>query len=76
LGGFYSGIDKTANICGGSARVARTRIPVWLIIRQHQLGISENEILNGYPNLRIEDLYNVWNYYRAHKNEITENEND
>jgi uncharacterized protein (DUF433 family) len=44
------------------------------------LGISENEILNGYPNLRIEDLYNVWNYYRAHKNEITaeitENEND
>ncbi len=70
LGGVYSGIDKTKNICGGVARIARTRIPVWLIIRQLQIGISEKEILKGYPNLRNEDLANVWNYYRAHKLEI------
>jgi uncharacterized protein (DUF433 family) len=70
LGGVYAGIDKTVGVCGGSARIARTRIPVWLIIRQQQIGLSDEEILTGYPNLRNEDLFNAWNYYRAHKTEI------
>ena len=39
-------------------------------MRQQQLGISEHEILSDYPSLRAEDLYNAWNYYRAHKSEI------
>ncbi len=70
LGGNFIGIDKTADVCGGEARIARTRIPVWLLVRQQQLGISEHEILSDYPSLRAEDLYNAWNYYRVHKNEI------
>ena len=70
LGGIFTGIDKTVGVCGGEARIARTRIPVWLLVRQRQLGISEQEILFDYPTLRAEDLYNAWNYYRAHKNEI------
>jgi uncharacterized protein (DUF433 family) len=70
LGGNFIGIDKTTGVCGGEARIARTRIPVWLLVRQQQLGISEHEILADYPSLRAEDLYNAWNYYRAHKNEI------
>ncbi len=70
LGGGFIGIDKTGDICGGAARIARTRIPVWLLVRQKQLGIIESEILSDYPTLREEDLHNAWNYYRAHKNEI------
>jgi uncharacterized protein (DUF433 family) len=70
LGGFFTGIDKTKDVCGGEARIARTRIPVWLLVRQQQLGISEHELLIDYPSLRDEDLYNAWNYYRMHKNEI------
>lgn len=58
LGGIYTGIDKTKDVCGGSARITRTRIPVWLIIRQQQLGLTENEILEGYPSLKKEDLLN------------------
>ncbi len=72
LGGTFFGIDKTVGVCGGEARIARTRIPVWLLIRQHQLGITDNEILSDYPTLRAEDLYNAWNYYRAHQTEINQ----
>jgi uncharacterized protein (DUF433 family) len=70
LGGIFTGIDKTTGVCGGEARIARTRIPVWLLVRQQQLGMTESEILSDYPTLREEDLFNAWNYYRAHKNEI------
>jgi uncharacterized protein (DUF433 family) len=70
LGGIFTGIDKTEGVCGGEARVARTRIPVWLLVRQKQLGITEPELLLDYPTLRAEDLYNAWSYYRSHKNEI------
>ncbi|MBK6931940.1 MAG: DUF433 domain-containing protein [Saprospirales bacterium] len=70
LGGIFPGIEKTPGVCGGEARIARTRIPVWLLVRQRQLGVSEEAILHGYPHLRAEDLGNAWNYYRAHKDEI------
>jgi uncharacterized protein (DUF433 family) len=70
LGGVFTGIDKTQGVCGGEARIARTRIPVWFLVRQQQLGMTDYEILSDYPTLRAEDLFNAWNYYRAHKNEI------
>ena len=76
----YPGIEKTPGVCGGDARIASTRIPVWLLIRQWQLGITEERQLSGYPSLRKEDLNNAWNYYRANKEEIEqqilENEED
>ena len=70
LGNVYLGVEKTKGFCGGEACIIRTRIPVWLLVRQRQMDITEAEILADYPNLRVEDLSNVWNYYRAHKAEI------
>ncbi len=70
LGGVYPGIEKNPQVCGGEACIARTRIPVWLVVQQRNLGLTEAEILNEYPGLRAEDLMNAWNYYRAHKEEI------
>ena len=31
LGGSAPGFDKTPGVCGGDARVVRTRIPVWTL---------------------------------------------
>ena len=70
LGNVYPGIEKTKGVCGGEACVIRTRIPVWLLVRQVQIGITEAELLVDYPTLRAEDMPSVWNYYRAHKSEI------
>jgi uncharacterized protein (DUF433 family) len=70
LGDAFPGIDSTTNICGGEPCIVRTRIPVWLLIRARNLGVSEAEILSIYPTLRAEDLVNAWAYYRSHQQAI------
>ncbi|MEY3239349.1 MAG: hypothetical protein RIR11_787 [Bacteroidota bacterium] len=63
-------IEKSAGICGGSARIVRTRIAVWLLVEATQAGADEAHLLKSYPFLRAEDLTNAWAYYRANKAEI------
>jgi uncharacterized protein (DUF433 family) len=72
LGDYYPGIEKTPGICGNSARIARTRIPVWTLEQYRRLGMAEAEMLRAYPTLRAEDLANAWAYVRAHRTEIDE----
>lgn len=72
LGDFSPGIEKTPGICGGSARIAQTRIPVWTLEQYRRLGMSEAELLGIYPSLRAEDLANAWDYVREHTAEIDE----
>lgn len=80
LGDAFPGIESNPNVLGGSARIVRTRIPVWTLVRAKQLGVSEAQLLQSYPSLRAEDLINAWAYARAHlteiEAEILANEND
>jgi uncharacterized protein (DUF433 family) len=62
-----------ADVCGGEARIVRTRIPVWVLERARRLGVSEAELLRSYPSLRAEDLANAWTYARAHREEMDRN---
>lgn len=66
----YPSIVTTPNVCGGAARLVRTRIPVWTIERMRQLGVSEADILRSYPTLRAVDLVQVWSYVAQHRSEI------
>ncbi len=70
LGGAVPGIDTTSGVCGGDACIARTRIPVWLLVRARRLGTSEAALLHAYPALRAEDLVNAWAYAHLHEAEI------
>jgi len=70
LGGAVPGIDTDPRVCGGEACIARTRIPVWLLVRARQLGASEAALLQAYPALRAEDLVNTWAYARLRPTEI------
>jgi len=70
LGESFPGIDSIPGVCGGEPCVVRTRIPVWVLARARQLGMSEAELLICYPTLRAEDLANAWAYARAHGEEI------
>lgn len=65
-----SDIECTPGVCGGDACIARTRIPVWTIVRAHQLGGSDEEILEDYPALSHHDLANAWAYYELHRADI------
>ena len=66
----FSGIVKTVDVCGGVARITGTRIPVWLIERMRQLGMTEIDILQSYPSLKRDDLVKAWRYADAFRSEI------
>jgi uncharacterized protein (DUF433 family) len=70
LGDAFPGIESTPDVCGGEARIVRTRIPVWVLVQARRLGTSEADLLRSYPTLRAEDLTNAWAYYRTHPDEI------
>ena len=64
------GIEFDPRVCGGSARIAGTRIPVWSLEAWRRLGASDGEILRNYPTLLATDLLNAWNYVARHTPEI------
>jgi|SRR4028118_357061 uncharacterized protein (DUF433 family) len=66
------GITKTPDVCGGDACIAKTRIPVWLMVSYRSQGSSDAELLDFYPHLSAADLVNVWAYADAHPEEIEE----
>ena len=70
LGDAFPGVESTPDVCGGEARIVRTRIPVWVLVQARRLGTSEADLLRSYPTLRAEDLANAWAYYRGHAEEI------
>ena len=80
LGDTSPRIAFDPNICGGNARILRTRVPVWTLEAARRHGLSEAGILNSFPTLRAEDLVNAWAYVRSHREEIEreieENESD
>lgn len=73
-------IQKTEGVCGGSARIRNTRIPVWTIVSFKKLGMSDSELLKSYPDLSQLDLAEACAYYERNQTEIEtdiqENESD
>jgi len=43
---------------------------VWLLVDFQRAGVSDEEILRGYPGLTPADLAAAWEYYRLHSQEI------
>ena len=66
------GIERTPGVCGGEARVAGTRIPVWVLARARQLGGTEEEILADYPSLSRSGLNAAWAYCALHRADIAQ----
>lgn len=64
------GIEFDPRICGGSARIAGTRIPVWSLEGWRRLGAGDEEILRNHPTLKASDLQNAWSYVSRHRAEI------
>ena len=67
---LLDGINKTPKIVGGAARIRNTRIPVWSLLQSRQMGASDLEILEAYPDLTQTDLMNAWFYAETFPNEI------
>jgi uncharacterized protein (DUF433 family) len=63
-------IHKTPNVCGGDACIGNTRIPVWSLVLDRRLGLSDAQILEAFPSLNAADLVNAWIYADTHPTEI------
>ncbi len=72
LNNSVKGINKTPNVCGGDACIGNTRIPVWSLVNDKKLGMSDGEILAAFPQFSAIDLVNAWAYYAANSEEIEE----
>ncbi|HMV41588.1 MAG TPA: DUF433 domain-containing protein [Leptospiraceae bacterium] len=66
----FPGIEKLQGVCGGSACVVRTRIPIWSLEYCRRNGLSEAQILFDYPTLRAADLVSAWGYVSLNQLEI------
>lgn len=65
-----SSVVKTPGVCGGDARIANTRIPVWLLVLNRKSGRSNADVLASYPSLTEADLDAAWDYYRDNPLEV------
>ena len=66
----WPGIEKSPGICGGDARIVRTRIPVWALENFRRLGSTDAELLENYPTLVPTDLINAWAYVETHRDDV------
>jgi uncharacterized protein (DUF433 family) len=66
----YPRITKTPGVCGGAARIDGTRIPIWQLVEERNLGTSESHLLNDYRTLKARDLADAWDYADEHPDEI------
>ena len=64
------GIERTPGVCGGSARIVRTRIPIWTLESYRRQGATESGILKSFPSLTAGDLVNAWAYVAINSQEI------
>ena len=63
-------IVKTPGVCGGSACVRTTRIPVWSLVSWRRQGVFDERLLEMYPTLNQSDLNAAWTYADGHHDEI------
>lgn len=65
-----SWISKRPDFQGGDACIRDGRIPVWGLVRDRQLGATDEVILQSYPSLTPADLEAAFAYAASHMEEI------
>jgi uncharacterized protein (DUF433 family) len=63
-------IAKPAETSSGEARIANTQIAIWELVNAQDLGCSDRDLLQMYPQLTESDLATAWDYAEAHPEEI------
>jgi uncharacterized protein (DUF433 family) len=66
-----SHIEITPGTCGGKPRIAGHRIRVEDVVVWHErMGLSADEIVRRYPQLKLAEIYAALAYYYDHREEI------
>jgi uncharacterized protein (DUF433 family) len=63
-------VAKPLETSSGEARIANTQIAIWELVNAQDLGCSDRDLLQMYPQLTESDLATAWDYAEAHPEEI------
>jgi uncharacterized protein (DUF433 family) len=66
----YRNIEKVPGLCGGSPVIGGTRLRVSLILGWYRMGMTVEEIVQGYPHIRPSDVHDALAYAYEHPEEI------
>ena len=70
LASIQSTIAQPPELSSGEARIANTQIAIWELVNAQDLGCSDRDLLQMYPQLTESDLAIAWDYAEAHPQEI------
>ena len=54
----------------GRMMISGTRIPLDTVIHRHQQGRTPEQIHEGFPTLKLTDIYALISYYLSHQEEV------
>jgi uncharacterized protein (DUF433 family) len=66
----YPRISRIAAINSGEPTIKGSKIPVRIIAGYYQMGMSEGEILQGFPQLEPADIFSALAFYFDNKFEM------
>jgi uncharacterized protein (DUF433 family) len=64
-------VAKPVESSAGEARIGDTQIAVWELVNAKELGCSDADLLQIYPQLTALDLATAWEYAEANAEEIS-----
>jgi uncharacterized protein (DUF433 family) len=65
-------VERRPGVQGGRPVIRGSRFPVSSIVQNHRRGLSPDEIIDTFPWLRPEEVYDALSYYYDHRAEIDE----
>ena len=66
----YPRISRSSIANGGEPTINGSKIPVRIIVGYYQMGMTEAEILQGFPQLQPADIFSALAFYFENKSEM------
>ena len=61
----------TPGMCGGRARIAGTRLPVWMVVSEIiRGGEAPEEFVEAYPHVSLAQVYDALSFYYDHRADV------
>ncbi len=65
-------VVRVPGVCGGSAVIRGTRVPVWILAEYVQAGWTPQDLLAQFPHLSPAQIYDALSYWHDHAEEVAE----
>ncbi|MGH2589010.1 MAG: DUF433 domain-containing protein [Dehalococcoidia bacterium] len=63
-------VERRQGVQGGRPVIKGSRFPVSSIVQNHRRGLSADEIIDDFPWLRPEEVYDALSYYYDHRDQV------